>query len=301
MFDLRVVAVSVGAGISFMAAGVLVYKILKKTLAAIRIAREEKRASELLKKVPFDEWVHTLERSIRQSNLKINAGLYIAASLLASVAAFFFSLAFLKNLTASIFLALAFLVIPEHILNILIQRKREKTKEQMVAAIRIFTAEYLQTPQLEKALDAVGRRVADPVGGAFRRAYTELMLGKNADMVLAGLARNINNEYGIMFVQLLKLSLHDASISSLFAELLERIESNIELSRKNHANLTGERVLALMMTCIPIPAYFLMSRIIPETTHFLAETFIGRTIITIAFGSIFIWALLDRIMGRVEA
>lgn len=298
--NLIIAAISLGVGISLSAAGVLLYKGIMKTVANMRIAREEKRASALLKKMPFDEWVHTLEKSVRQSNLKVNVTIYMALSMLASTAAFFYSLFLLKNLTASFFLALAFLVIPEHVLNILVQRKKEKSKDQMVAAIRIFTAEYLQTPQLEKAFDAVGKRVGDPVGGAFRRAYTELMLGRNADTVLSGLARNTNNEYGIMFVQLLKLARHDASIRSLFAELLERVESNIELSRKNHANLTGERIMALIMTCIPVPACLLISRVIPETAYFLAETFVGRTIITIAFGSIFIWAVLDRTMGKVE-
>lgn len=248
----------------------------------------------------LSKWVTMVEKNIKRAGLKINIATYLAISSVSSFLAFIISMNLFKNLTASILLSASFFIMPEHALNIINQKRQDKMKEQMVAAIRIFTAEFLQTPQIEVGFEAIGNRIGDPIGAMFRRAHMELIMGVETDVVLSRLAGQIDSEYGQMFVQLLKLAKGDSSASSLFTDLLEKIENNIEINRKNKSNLTGERALAFLMTCIPMPVYFFMARAIPETSYFLSETLAGRIIIMLSFSSMLIWTILDRITGRVE-
>lgn len=248
----------------------------------------------------FQRWVEIVEKRLSRANSKLNAVKYIAFVACFSLFFFLTSLFLLKNFTASVFLAAATMVIPDHILSIITERKRRKMMDQMAAAIRIFTAEYIHTPQLERGFLAIAERVGAPVGKIFRNAYSDLVIGQNADYVLAALLAKIDIDHGRMFVQLLRQARSDASVSRLFSDLLGKMERHLELYRQNQSALAGERLLALVMALIPVPAFMFMRSFIPETTEFLVETFVGRTMITCAFASILIWALLDKIMGRVD-
>jgi Flp pilus assembly protein TadB len=103
-----------------------------------------------------------------------------------------------------------------------------------------------------------------------------------------------------MFIQLLRLAKHDSSTTPLFTDLLEKIENHLEMDRKNKSALTGERLLALFMTLIPIPAILIMSRVVPETMYFLTEVTIGRMITMLSFASMLVWIIIDKIVGRAE-
>lgn len=247
----------------------------------------------------INQWIDATEKNLRKADYKINALTYLILGASLSVISFFIGIYLFKNFTASILLAVSFFILPEHWLNIKNKRKEEKIKEQMLVAIRIFSAEFLQTPQIEKGIEAVGKRVGDPVGKFFRQAHKELII-KDTDIALANLANNLSNEYGKLFVQLLEMAKKDSTVSFMFPELLNKIERNIEATRKNKSDLSGEKVLSLIMALIPIPVYLIMSYLVPETSYFLAETSIGRLIIIVAFGSILLWAVLDSIISRVE-
>lgn len=292
-----------GMGISISVALLLLYiKTKQKTKPFMRKHQSKHRqAIDSSEDNRLNRWITLTEKNIKEAGLKLNIVSYLALSAAFSVTAFVISMNLFKNITASMLLSASFFILPEHALNIINQKRQDKISQQMIVAIRVFTAEFIQTPQIERGFEVIGNRIGDPVGAMFRKAHMELVIGIDSDIVLSRLARHIDSEYGQMFVQLLKLAKGDSSTTPLFTDLLEKIENNIEINRKNKTNITGERTLAFLMTCIPLPAYLFMTRAIPETSYFLAETPVGRFIIIISFGSMLVWAILDRITGRVEA
>lgn len=248
----------------------------------------------------FNQWVTKIDDKIKKNNLRIKIVQYLTLTTVLVVTMFFLSMYIFKNLTASIFLAASFFIIPEYLISIMHDKRKIKIEDQLVAAIRIFSAEFIQTPQIEKGLAAVAVRIGNPVGGYFNDAYHDLMLGRSSDMALATLSAKLDTEYGKMFIQLIQQARKDTSVRALFTDLLSKIEKHLELTRQNISSLTGERILAFIMTMIPVPAYLFINRIIPESKTFIVETFIGRTLITLAFGSMFLWTIIDKITRRVE-
>ena len=206
---------------------------------------------------------------------------------------------FFKNVTASILISAFSFIIPEHLIDMINQRQQDKISQQMTAAIRVFTAEFIQTPQIERGFEVIGKRIEDPVGALFRRAHMELVIGRDPEIVLSRLAGRIDNEYGQLFIQLLRLAKHDSSTTPLFTDLLEKIENHLEMDRKNKS-ADRERLLALFITLIPIPAILIMSRAVPETMYFLTEVTIGRMITMLSFASMLVWIIIDKIVGRAE-
>ena len=262
-------------------------------------ARHRQNASDL-KDSMFYKWVELTEKNMKKIGIKINIIWYVALSILFSIATFFISMMFFKNVTASILISAFSFIIPEHLIDMMNQRQQDKISQQMTAAIRVFTAEFIQTPQIERGFEVIGKRIEDPVGALFRRAHMELVIGRDPEIVLSRLAGQIDNEYGQMFIQLLRLAKHDSSTTPLFTDLLEKIENHLEMDRKNKIALTGERLLALFMTLIPIPAILIMSRVVPETMYFLTEVTIGRMITMLSFASMLVWIIIDKIVGRAE-
>lgn len=245
----------------------------------------------------FQRWIGIADKRLRKANAKVNAAMYVSVVAITGALAFISSLYLFHNFTAAVFLTLAFILLPDHMLNIFINKRRKQIAEQLAQAIRIFAAEYIQTPQLSRGFAAIAERVPNPVGKIFREAHYHLITGRDPELVLAGLMGKIDIEHGRMFIQLLQQAKDDASVTPLFGELVKKLEDFLDLWSKNTANLSGERTLSMIMAVIPIPAYLFMVRIIPETTTFLVENNLGRVIISLAFGSIFIWTLLDRLMG----
>lgn len=246
------------------------------------------------------KWIESTEKRIKKNNMKIKAKKYILLSLVSFVVAFIFSINVFKNITASILFSAIFLVIPEYIISLYEDSLEKKVEDQLAAAIRLYTAEFLQKKPMQKIFSMLSIKINDPVGKYFSDAYYEMITGSPVDIVLSRLTSRFNSSYGKMFIQLIHQSQKDSNVVNLFPELLIKIENHMELSRSNRTSVEGDRVQAFIMSLLPIPAYFVMARFFPETTIFIRDTYYGRLIITLSFLSIFVFIILDRFIRRVE-
>lgn len=248
----------------------------------------------------LSKWIENTEKRIKKNNLKIKAKRYILVSVLAFIAAFTFSVRIFSNLTASIlFSAIAF-IIPEYLISLYEDSVVKKVEEQMVSAIKLYTSEFMQKKSMQKIFATISTKVKDPIGKYFADAYYEIITGTPIDMVLSKLSGSFNTIYGKMFVQLIHQSQKDSSVINLLPELLIKLENHIELTRSNKTSIAGDRLQAFIISLLPIPAYFGMSRYFPETQIFIRETYYGRLIITLSFLSVFVFIMLDRFIRRVE-
>lgn len=246
------------------------------------------------------EWLNMLDKRLQKNDIKIKSKIIIAVNALSSLTVFIVSFRIFKNLTAAIFFAIVFFIIPEYILFLYETKRKMKIENQMVAAIRMFTAEYLNVRNIEKSFAEISIRVVDPVGGYFADAYMDILMGHSFDSAMSRLSARVDNEYWKMFIQLIYQLEKDSQAIVLFADLVSRVEKSIELSRNNEISLGGERVLALVMALLPLPVYYFMSKIVPQTTTFIVETIAGRLLITVSFISIFAFTFLDKMLRRIE-
>ncbi len=246
------------------------------------------------------KWIENTEKRIKKNNIKIKAKRYIIISLFSFLAIFIFGLNIFRNITASILFAAVFLVLPEYIISLYEDSVEKKAEDQLIIAIRLYMAEFIQKKSMQKIFCSLSTKLKNPVGKYFSDAYYEIITGVPIDVVLSRLTSKFSSNYGKMFIQLIHQSQKDSNVVNLFPELLIKIENHIELSRNNKTSLAGDRLQALVMSLLPIPAYFAMANFFPETKVFIRDTYYGRLIITLSFLSIFIFIVLDRFIRRVE-
>lgn len=246
------------------------------------------------------KWIDSLDKTLKRNNLRMNIGKVLITNILLFLISLFIGIKTFKNITASIFLAMSFFVIPEYLLYLYQDFRKKKIEDQMVSAIRIFSTEFIQVRSIEKSFAAIANRIVDPVGRYFSDAYSDLLRGIPLDSVLIKLSNKVDSDYWKMFVQLVRDVNKNSTIINLFSELIAKIEVHIELTRTNQSSITGERIIALIMALSPIPVYFIMQILIPETTEFVTQNAAGRLSITVSFLSLFVFIILDRIIRKVD-
>ncbi len=299
MFNLLYITMAAGIGIIVTA---LVYLLIQLYLTKKNRWKITENINPYIsqQKDAVTKWIDELDKRLKKDGIKVKVKSYLNIGILIAAVTFFISLKTFKNITASIFLTAAFFIIPEYIISLYEDYRKKKIEDQMVLAIRYFSGVFINTRNVEKSFAAVANKVVDPVGRYFADAYADIITGVKVDNSLASLAIKVDSEYWKMFVQLIYKVRSDSAVISLFPELIERIETHIELSRDNKTSLAGERIIALIVAILPIPVYIIMAKVIPDTTTFIVETSIGRIIIVLVFLSLFIFLILDKLLRRVD-
>lgn len=248
----------------------------------------------------FNKWLNMVDKRLRKAGIRFKTKYLVVINILIAVFAFIFTLRLFRNLTAAVFFSIIFFIIPEYVLFLYETKRKMQIEDQMIAAIRTFTAEYFNTKNIEKSFAEVSKKVVDPIGRYFSDAYMDILMGHGFDNVMSKLSARVDNEYWQMFIQLIYQLRDDSQAIYLFTDLVSRIEKAIELSRDNEASLGGERTIALIMSLLPLPVYYFMTNVVPQTNTFIVETVAGRLVITGSFISIFIFVFLDKMLRRVE-
>lgn len=289
---------SLGIAGTGLAIAIAIYKTIVKKMNRFKVTVDIENIL-LQQRTAIDKWTAELEGKMKASNIKIKIKRFILYKLLIMVTTFIVCFLYFKNFTATIFISAAMFFIPDYLVHLIDNRKKAKEEEQLVIAIRIFTSEYMQHYQLEKAFASIYNRVPSPLGTYFGDAYYDLMVAKPVDAVLSTLSAKIDNYYGKMFVHLMIQIKKDSTVINLLSDLLVKLEESIGLSQTNKTSLSGERVLAFIMAISPIPIYLFMRVVVPEIEYFVINTMLGRLLITTTFLSLFLYIVLDRIIGRV--
>lgn len=245
-------------------------------------------------KSTLDKLINDIEKQADKSKLKINAKVLTVVLLMLSVLSFVLTLSHFKNLTAAVLIAFTVYSVPDYIFFVLYNNLNKKIEDQIVVGIRIFTAEYIKSKNLEKSIVETSKRVQDPVGTYFAQAYEDMLMGYPIESVISRMANKSHNEYWQIFSQLLHQLRIDSTVITLFTDLVVRVERNIELTRHNDSTLTSERTLGLIMSLTPLPAYFFMRHVVPETTYFVTQTTIGQFILIFSFSATLIFLYVDK-------
>ncbi len=312
-FQLAFVAVF-GAGLGVSAGG-LCYSALRllKTPRLALLRRERQEIPPVIRRflhhgqdneddLPpwLRRWSERTSLMLKRSGMRIPVMRYLAGLLVGGAGGFITGVTLMKNLPAAVILALAIALAPDVVLIGRVQNRRNKIIEQLAAAVRIFAAEFGDTPQVPRALSITARKVPAPLGDILRQADTDLAAGKSIDDVCLYLMKELDFEYGRMFVQLLRLAWDDAAVRPLFTRLAGRIANLQGLIYKNASGMAYSRFMGMFVNALILPEFLLMRTVVPETGFFLVYNPLGRLLVVVCFLSILVGMILDRVLSGVE-
>jgi pilus assembly protein CpaF len=249
----------------------------------------------------LQKWIIQAEKEIGKTSIFQSVGnktvyLLIAAPL--AVGGVYMGVAYFHNLVAAVLLSAIGILLPEQIAYARSKTMQDKLLEQLGTAVRMFAAEFSETPNTIRVIKAIAPKMPSPIGEIFRQVDKEFTSGKDVNRVLINLSHKLSSEYGRLFVQLLRISFEDSSVKPMFLRLATRLQGQQKLIRKNRIEMTAERYVSIGMNTLIIPAYIEMCRIMPESRAYFANTATGRMIIVLALVSVIVGIAMDRMIGR---
>lgn len=245
----------------------------------------------------MQRWVVRAEKEMGKNNILSNAGAVLPFALLLSASGFWFGMAILGNLVAAILMAAIGVLLPEQILYNRQKTEKEKVMEQLGTAVRMFAAEYIETPNSIRSINQIARQLPDPIGAVFQRADKDFSSGKSVDDALINLSKKLNFEYGRLFVQLMRLSFEDSAVGPMFTGLSAKLAGQQKLIRKGRVDVALDRGMVVGMNLGIIPAYYIASRMVPEAPMFFTQTAAGRSIVVLCLISAITGMVLDRFLS----
>ena len=150
-------------------------------------------------------------------------------SILLAVIGVYMGMAYFHSLVAAVLLALIGILLPEQISYTRNKTMQEKLLEQLGTAVRMFAAEFSETPNTVKVIKVIAPNLPSPIGEIFRQVDQEFTSGKDVNRVLINLSHKLSSEYGRLFVQLLRISFEDSSVKPMFLRLATRLQGQQKL------------------------------------------------------------------------
>ncbi|NLK53102.1 MAG: hypothetical protein GX295_11785 [Syntrophomonadaceae bacterium] len=273
---------------------ILIVGIIKKQATIDWLEKiEAKQRKKINLSNSIQAWLIKVEQnSIVPKFLRITP-IYILSASLLSVGLFIFGFFYLNNLPAAILLFIVGLAFPQQMIIRKDLIRQEKILEQLGTAVRIFAAEYADTPQTFRAISNTADRLQEPMAGIFLKAKKDFLAGLAVDDVMLGMYTSLKTEYGKMFVQLLRLSAEDEATKPLFLKLAMRISSQQDLIRRNRKEVTADRIVSALINGMIIPTFLIINYIVPEAFQFFTHTSLGKGIVVISIVSIMSGMILD--------
>ncbi len=249
----------------------------------------------------LQKWVMTAEKEMGKVGVLQGISdrrVFLLLSLPLSAVGFWMGVAYFHNGVAAILAALIGILLPDQIAYARDKAYREKVVEQLGAAVRMFAAEFSETPSAVRAINMISKRLPDPIGRIFRQTDKEFTSGKDVNCVLINLSQKLNSEYGKLFVQLVRISFEDSAVAPMFTRLAQRLAAQQKLVRKNRIEVTAERAVSMGMNILVIPAYLFVCRLMPESPAYFADTATGRMIIVFCLLAVVVGIVMDRFVGQ---
>jgi pilus assembly protein CpaF len=245
----------------------------------------------------LQRWVVQAEKGMGRVGIGWHGKALVVGIPLAALG-FWFGLANFHNLIAAALLAVIGVLLPDQVIY-----NREKTywgkvMEQMGTAVRMFAAEYAETPNAIRAISIIAPQLPDPIRPIFLQLERDFSIGRDANDALINLSKKLNFGYGKLFVQILRLSIEDSAVGPMFTRLSTRLAGQQKLIRKSTVEVAMDRMLAIAMNVAVIPAYILITRAMPDSRLFFLNTAVGRTIIVLCLISAIVGIAMDRLLDR---
>lgn len=309
-FDMLLTAIGIG-----ICSGVLGYLLVSVLASRVKLLRLKfvkqnipyavRMLNPTTKEADMPEWLRRWmaksEKKLKKAEVKVSSLRFIVWTVLGAVVGFGIGLLILKNLPAAIIAAISAFLIPEQILVGKIQAGQAKMLENLGVAVRMFSAEFADTPQVDRALSRVAAQIHGRLGEVLQKASRELAVAKDPDEVLSKLMEDLDFEYGRMFVQLLRVAWEQGKVARpLFSRLSSRVSGMQTLVYKNRAGLAHTRLTAIAVNALILPVFLAERHFIPEAGPFMVDNPIGRIIVTLCLLSVLFGVVIDRFMNAVD-
>jgi tight adherence protein B len=241
------------------------------------IIKETPPLVRLLSGIPV---LRGLEGRLDRSGLTISIQTFLLISLGLVIGGFALCFLLTRSLILSVVVAAALLAVPFVFMEFKKRQREDKFTELFPDALTMISRSIRSGHSFTSAIELVGQEVADPVGGLFKTAYDQQMLGLRINDTL----NNLNNRIESLDLRFFTTAVAiNSEVGGNFAEILDKladtIRERIKIKRQLRVHTAQGRMSGYILAVLPIVVFFMMNIMIPGYQDKLLKNDIGRLLL----------------------
>jgi len=244
------------------------------------ILKETPPLELFLNRIPL---LRRLDSRLDRSGLKVTLATFLSFVIGFGLGGFIICFLFTRNLYLSIPAGILLLSVPFFYMEYKKRERETKFTEQFPDALTMISRSLRSGHSFTSAIELVGTEVSDPLGGLFKTAYDQQLLGLRINDTL----NNLNNRIDSLDLRFFTTASDiNREVGGNFAEILDKladtIRERIKVRRQLRVHTAQGRMTGYILAAMPIGAFFLMNFMIPGYQKRLLEDDLGRMILIAA-------------------
>jgi tight adherence protein B len=261
-----------------------------------RVMSEIPVLNKILLVIPF---IEPLERLIVQANSGYSVGFFILLSLILAIGGFWSILTFLHNQFFGLIVALVGAGIPYVYLSVLKRKRLLKFQAQLPDGMDLIARALKAGHALTSAMKIVSDEFGDPLATEFDEVLGEVNFGASLASALKNLADRVDCAEVKYFVIAVTLQRETGgNLAELLEKLAELMRRNFEFQGKVRTLSAESRFSAVILSILPFLLAMFIHLRSPNYLGFLIQHPMGKTLIAICGGMMFIGIIvLNRLVN----
>ncbi|MDD2580843.1 MAG: type II secretion system F family protein [Desulfuromonadaceae bacterium] len=244
------------------------------------IIRETPPLDRILAKLPF---TRDLDRKLDYAGLKITTSLFLLIPIGLAVVVFTLTLLLTKSILIALAGAILVSLIPFGFLHFKIQQRLEKFTELFPDALTMVARSLRAGHSFTSAIQLVGQEVPDPVGGLFKTAYEQQLLGLRITETLQNLNERIESLDLRFFTTAVAINTDvGGNLAEILESLAQTIRERLKIRRQVKVYTAQGRMSGYVLGALPIVTFLIFNILNPQYESVLYKETMGRYVLAFA-------------------
>jgi tight adherence protein B len=242
-----------------------------------------------------------LDYRLERAGVSLRPGEFVAGTIMAALVLGFAGGFLLGGVLGALLLAAVGLLVPVVALNFAMRRRLGRLHGQVVDVLMIIASSLRAGHSFLQAMDMVSKEIAEPAGGEFSRAISEIRLGRPIEDALTAMGQRIGSEdfdWAMMAVNIQR------DVGGNLAEVLDTVGETLrdrQTVRRQVKVLAAEgKLSARILTVLPFLIGLYIAKINPGYLNLLFSTSVGLVMLVGASVLMLLGIFIMRKMVRID-
>jgi tight adherence protein B len=242
-----------------------------------------------------------IDRKLERAGVSIRPGEYVAGAVLAALLVGMAGGLLFQSFVVGLLFAIVGAMVPIAAVSFAMRRRMNRLQGQVVDVLMILASSLRAGHSFLQALDMVSKEIAEPAGGEFTRAVSEIRLGRPVDEALSALGRRMGSEdfdWAMMAVNIQR------EVGGNLAEILDTVGETLrdrQAVRRQVKVLAAEgKLSARILTTLPFVIGLYVAKVNPGYMNLLFETQVGKLLLVSSSTLMLFGILIMRRMVRID-
>jgi tight adherence protein B len=244
------------------------------------IIREIPPLDRILASLPF---TRNLDKKLDYAGLKITVSRFLLIPIGLAVVVFVLTMILAKSILIALTVAILVSLIPFGFLHFKIQQRLEKFTELFPDALTMVARSLRAGHSFTSAIQLVGQEVSDPVGGLFKTAYEQQLLGLRITETLQNLNERIESLDLRFFTTAVAINTDvGGNLAEILDSLAQTIRERLKIRRQVKVYTAQGRMSGYVLGALPIVTFIIFNILNPTYESVLYKETTGRYVLLFA-------------------